>query len=469
MIPISWLLPLYLQVKEAFGSRGLYEADAFAASGLSYISLPKFNLLYGATAAWTHSEATLGVGVVALIAAGAGFLKRWRSTAHAALIFSILVALVSSSIIDHSNTSEVLTALSAWIVLPLSFGIVIKDRKPLNVLAAIVALFFVLSLGPAGNPNKGEPALAPFAFLHAFIPGLDSVRAVSRCGIVVVMGIFIASALEVSNFFKSSRLATCALSALFLLLVLVENYTPVFPLEQSAPRPAIFEALARHNKSSSAALVLPFAGEIERGSVKSWSESARLSTRYALWSTGLNTPIVNGHSGQQPKLSVELPADLSDFPSDRAFDAIGRICGVRWIVVLPALFNDWDNESFQNGLARFSKTLRLVETAPDGSMLLQIDPWIKPHEPFLARPDSEVMMEFRTFDSSECAVTISELRKTEDQGITATALERLTAGHATQAVTLKPQERPSARARVIKVESSCSVLVRCSATIKDNS
>ncbi len=412
MVPIAWFLPSYLLVKDTFGSRGLYEADAFAASGLSYLSFSNFNRLFGFTSQWTHNEATLCAGIAALSVALLYLvieLRRLRGFTSYVVLVAAAVLVCASSIIDRGMTSEILVAISAWVVL-LSIGIFAVRRRSARALcAALVGIFFILSFGPAGNPTKGEPALAPFTALYSVMPGMDSVRAVSRFGSVVIMGVYIAAACALSTFFKGKRLALSCSSMLLLGITLLENYTPIFPLDPLPPPPAAFGALQHTARQNEAAIALPLAGELERGRIKSWSESAVLNTQYALWSAPLNIPFVNGYSGQRPKLNTELPAVLRAFPSLDSFDWLSRICGLRWIIVVPSLFASWDQQLFEQRLQEQRGRFSLQQILPDGSMLIRIEPWTSTSAPIFAPAKSRLLLEFEAPSSATCVVTTHDL------------------------------------------------------------
>jgi hypothetical protein len=109
MLPVVWGVLHYLPVKRAFAGRALYEAAAFAASGLSYFSFSALNDFFGSTALWTHPEATLAPGYCAL--AGIAILllvesRRLPLWLSVSLFGFVVLAATSSSIIDNTNTAD---------------------------------------------------------------------------------------------------------------------------------------------------------------------------------------------------------------------------------------------------------------------------------------------------------------------------------------------------------------------------
>jgi hypothetical protein len=465
LLPIGWLLPSYLQVKSLFGSRGLYEADAFAASGLSYLSFSSFNRFFGNTSHWTHNEATLCAGFVclslALVYWGQELWKHSKSY-QAFLSLAVVILVCASSVVDTGITSEIVIALSAWIVLIFVTVRAVKDPSSIRIVAAVVALFFVLSFGPAGNPHKGEPALAPFAALYYLVPGIDAVRAVSRCGSVVVMGIYIFANLAVCAFFEGKRLHQNILCALLLGITLIENHTPIFPLDPLPARPEAFETLSKIVHPNEAAIALPFSGESEKGRVKSWSEFATLNTRYALWGAPLQLSLVNGYSGQRSKIMTELPAALQEFPSFEAHEWLSRICGLRWIIVVPSLFRDWDTATFERRLREHRDRFVLETAGSDGSLLIRIEPWTDTPKPFFAPASKALRFDFLP-PASECAVQIYALKRDQQNAVTENLLANASIPSSSETIHIAPNQAPPGHPQVLQVRTlSCSTAFRCS-------
>ncbi len=466
MLPILWLLPSYLLVKKTFGSRGLYEADAFAASGLSYLSFPNFNWLYGFTSNWTHNEATLCGGLVVSCVAIAYFFKHRRDIFPKSWILLALATLIlmsASSVVDAGITSELLTAFSGWIVLLVVCAHAVRTSAPRSIFAVLIALFFVLSFGPAGNPTKGEPAFAPFAVLYSLMPGMDSVRAVSRFGIVVLMGLYVSASLALASFFKEKRGQYAVWCVVLLSVTMLENYTPIFPLDPLPPAPEAFRDLERAAQPNEAAIALPFAGELDKGRVKSWSDSAILSTRYALWNVSSGVPLVNGYSGQRPKLSMELPAALRSFPSSESFEWLSRICGLRWIIVVPSLFTSWDQAAFEQRLQEHGGRFSLEASCTDGSLLIRIDPWTTTTSPIFAPERSPLLLQFQPPRANDCEATVYDLRRDERNNVTSRQAQIMTLEAGSSSLELAGEPFPTGNAHLFSVRTNpCSAAFRCS-------
>jgi len=465
LLPIGWLLPSYLRVKGLFGSRGLYEADAFAASGLSYLSFPSFNRLFGSTSHWTHNEANLCAGFVCLslaVAYVALDLRKQSKGYQATLSLAVAVLAYASSVTDAGITSEIVIALSAWIVLILVTVRAVKDPSSIRIFTAIITLFFALSFGPAGNPHKGEPALAPFTALYYLLPGMDAIRAVSRCGIVVIMGIYIFAALAIRAFFEGRRLQQSALCALLLGMTLVENYTPIFPLDPLPSRPEAFEILSKVTHPNEAAIALPFSGELENGRIKSWSDFATLNTRYALWGAPFQLSLVNGYSGQRSKIITELPAALQEFPSLEAHEWLSRICGLRWVIVVPSLFREWDSAAFERRLLEHRGRFLLEATGSDGSLLIRIEPWTDTPKPFFAPASKALRFDFLP-PTPECSVEIYALQRDQQNAVKETLLVNAPILASSGTLHITPNQAQAGHPQVVQVRTlSCSTAFRCS-------
>jgi hypothetical protein len=373
--PVIYALRYYLSVQSYFGERGVYEATAFAASGLSYLAFPPFNALFGHTASLTHSEAFLCPGYVVLcVALVAGIIGLWkRSRLIVGLLIPSAVALgFFSSIVDTSMTSEYVICLATWLVLLLGLAGACATRSSLSILGAIAALFFVLSFGPGGDPTKHEPVFAPFGVLYSLVPGLGSIRAVSRFGSVAILSLIIGAVYACLTWTASRPRFTTLLVAILTGVTLAESAVPTVPLDSIPTAPLAFDLLSRKRVDNQAALVLPFGGAVDGRTVHSWSEIAILSSQYAQWATDANLTIVNGYSGQRTKLQHELARFTRDFPSLEAFEYLARVCGLRWIIVTPSLLSSGSEESFMRRLEQLSAYTSEVTISVDRSVLIKL-------------------------------------------------------------------------------------------------
>ncbi|MEY4699964.1 MAG: hypothetical protein RL326_151, partial [Pseudomonadota bacterium] len=323
----------------------------------------------------THSEAFLSPGYSILcVALIGGIVGAWRRSRWGAALLTLAVGALAlfSSIVDTSMTSEYIICLSSWFVLLLAAWLAFSARSSLSLLITIAALFLVLSFGPGGDPTKHEPTFAPFGALYSLVPGLTSIRAVSRFGSVVILSLVIGAAHACLAWSASRpRLATL-LVAILTGVTVAENSVSTVPLDTIPTAPMAFDLLSRKSVNNEAALVLPFGGTLDGRSVTGWSEIAILSSQYAQWATDSKVTLVNGYSGQRTKLQYELARIMSSFPSTESFEYLARICGLRWIIVAPSLSPSWNEESFSRRLGELSAYTSGVEVSADKSILIKL-------------------------------------------------------------------------------------------------
>ena len=415
-LPILYALPHYLAVQSYFGKRGLYEAADFVASGLSYLSFSPRSDLFGGTASLSQDEALLCPGYVVLtcaLIALAFFLHRSRTKAAPVLITSTSLLVVSSSIIDQGTTSELLICVSSWLVLLSSLWIARLLPASSGAIFFITALFFTFSFGPGGNPAKHEPAWAPFGALYSVVPGLASIRAVGRFGSVVIMGAVILAARLCQKLLTSKSKTQAVIASVLVGAFIAENVTSTIPFDTISERPRAFDFVASHASTRDATVVLPFSGNLANGSVESWSQLALLSTEYAQWSAPLGIRIVNGYSGQRSKLQQELPRALHTFPSPSAFSYLSRLCGVRWVVVVPRLSPNWNPEEFKTGLASVKSEIRHTSWFDDGSIAVELSPLsftaTKNSEPIFAPTKQQAGFAIDPQTNESCSIRITTL------------------------------------------------------------
>lgn len=468
-IPIAYALPEYLAVQSYFGKRGLYEAADFAASGLSYLSFSPHNDLYGNTAQLSHAEALLCPGYVALFMAvlcAFQALARHHAKSFLLLVASVALLGVSSTIIDSSTTSETLVCASSWIVLVSALWIARTLPKTPAVLFFITITFFVFSFGPGGNPAKHEPAWTPFASLYSFVPGLASIRAVSRFGSVVVMGVLLL-AFRLCQQLLTSRQTTSGLrlllASILVGVILAENSTSTIPLDTVSARPQAFDFVASQSSHAEPALVLPFSGKLTNGSVESWSELALISTEYAQWAAPLGLRLVNGYSGQRSKLQQELPRALYNFPSAEAFSYLSRICGLRWILVSPSFFKERTVEDFTNRLASFPSQVRAITKRDDGSIAIELNPAPSDTtEPFFAPAHRLVSFRVDTGGENTCPVTIETIGRDPAGALTALASSSQVVTNLAIVQAPLPSPTRTASPQILRVRAeSCRPKVYC--------
>lgn len=469
--PIAPAIPAYLAVQEAFGARHLFEAAAFAATGISYLSFSAFNSLFGATAQWTHAEATLCAGYLisaAALAYAAIASCRCAPKLAATTAVLVLVALVGSSVKLFGDLSGTVTGLALWAI-PLCGVVWAATTRSIGaIFFGTVAVFFALSFGPVGPQNH---AGGPLAALWGVVPGLDAIRAVGRYGAVVVMAACIAGPMGASALRVRSALGSIALCAALLAVTLLENRVPRFPIDPALPAPKAIKALADRVTADEATVVLPFSARNEAGEV-SWKQIATLNSRYGIWSASRTLKLVNGYSGQRSRLQQDLAVSLLEFPSAESLEQLSRVCGLRWIVVVPSLYPSWDEAAFRQRLQDLSTRVSLVEAFLDGSLILELrsQAQVTPDKPLtvLAPTGSLVSLNAALAGGPSagqpCALEAFALLPGGEKPSTPTDTAELS-GQSTRTLSLLssgPRISGAPAAFLLSVKGGCSATVSCS-------
>jgi hypothetical protein len=383
--------------------------------------------------------------------------------------------MISSSTIDQGIRSEQLLCVSSWVVLLSAIAFTLRDRSALASFTIIATMFFVFSFGPGGNPHKHEPVFTPLGILFSKVPGLAAVRAVGRYGAVVVCAAYIAAAIGIQRLISADRrhaVATPSAAAASLLLIfgLVENILTTIPFDAPAPPAQAFTTLASDSSARGAALIVPFALQSSGSTHDGWSKVAQLNSRYALWeSSSLHSPVtlVNGYSGQRSKVLMQLPRATQNFPDTTSLDYFARICGLRYIIVVPYLFENWSDEQFDQQLQNSGSAFAAVQRFDDGSILLTLaDREISASEgtlpPVFAPRSGAVRLQVSPRGESSCLVTATSLGRSGDgERVALQSSEYTVTREQTIAIT-PPSQLLSASPHIIELRiQGCTAVVRC--------
>ncbi len=390
-LPLICFIEPYLNIQKVFGKRGIYEAYYFSASLRSFLSAPPSQLLYAFTSKWTHGEAHLFSGLLLYASLTLAFYhfcatKVLKKRAIIFVAFFVLTALTASS-----RVFQYLTALLSWVT-PVLFLLLIRDvanlerrarfhyltnRALLTLLLSIALIFFLISLGPLGNPEKDQVALGLYRVFYEFLPGFSSIRAISRTGIVVLLVLCVAISYGTLNLKKSKYYV--ALCSAFLPLFLFENLLTKYPLEAAAPLPEVLSSVDQHKSSNSVIAFLPFTDHIRKdGQVKSWGDFASKNVTYMNWSNKLGIPTVNGYSGQRTHIMKNFPRKLMNFPDRRSIEALSLIPNI------DLIYYEGDNVPV---VTTFPE-LTLLESDSSGKALYKFSPSTKIRGEFYLRVPS---------------------------------------------------------------------------------
>ncbi len=384
MLPIVPFVLPYLEAKQAFGGRALYEAYYFSADVFSYLSASPLNWLYGFSAKLSHAEAHLFPGFVVLILALLAFTMA-GGTKKLDLPFLCFIAVFTACLITSTQVRysplKYLCALTLWsslftfaflarriACLEQTLGFLgLSNRALLSALFFVALFFFAISLGPLGNPVKGQPTLGVFALLHWLVPGLDAMRAVSRAGIVVVLVLIVCAAFAIKRLLENYPGKKVAIWICLLFAILIENLSLHLPLESESLSPPVLVKLRDLAQEDEALIFLPLTQELDQNSrVKSWRDYAIKNVQAMNWSANLPLFLLNGYSGQRSKLMLEFPGRLQAFPDNKSLKTLEQIVGLRFIVV--------DTKALGLPLSTLPDSLKLIAQDERGYALLEFSP-----------------------------------------------------------------------------------------------
>ncbi|MBX7144832.1 MAG: glycosyltransferase family 39 protein [Oligoflexia bacterium] len=390
LCPIAPVALPYLAVRGTFGERAIYEAFYFAASGLSYLSSSAFSLLYSFSSSWTHPEATLFPGLAILVLSLGGTARMWgaqplKNPRLILLLAFVLVCLASTPTLPQPISRYVCTA-AVWIFLfmlvvlnfrlgrlerKLGFAI-LTNRDLAAIFLSVAAVFFALSLGPLGNPEKGQFALGFYRLVYEIIPGFNAMRAISRAGIVTIFALHMCAAFSLSFLAEKKHIGN-SLLLLVSALLLIENLPRHYPLEPLKERPLVLPYLDQQTDKRHALAILPLTGSLNPdGSVASWSEFARYNTNYMNWAFETGLPLVNGYSGQRTKLMKEFPGQLLGFPDQRSLSQLQTIAGLRYVVYVGKNDPAFNKSTFEHKIQQFLGGVRLLMSDTEDNYLFEL-------------------------------------------------------------------------------------------------
>lgn len=420
-LPCFFFIFPYLSVRETFGARRLFEAYSFSANGLSYLSAPVLNLFYRTTANWSNPEAQLFPGFIVLILAGLAFtrtIETKRLKPFAVGITCLLVATLVSSSATDSQSLKYLCAGSLWLLLACFMFFLInlgRLERSLNfhllsnrgIIASFLftaAVYFAISLGPLGRPVFGSYAPGVFSVLYYLLPGMNSLRAISRIGIGCILCLCLAAPFALVLLIEKRKLTT-AVCVPILLLALAENYLVRYPVEGEILAPAIVHHLKELADPDDVVVVTPLTSETKAdGSVKSWKDFARLNVNYMNWLQPSKLALLNGYSGQRSRIMFEYPRKLSGFPDRRSLNALGLIANLRFVIHASPYDPTFQEKLLLNRASAFSSELTFVKKDALGFYLFEYHPTTEITPEYFLRvpshPRGQVHLQLMTLSNS---------------------------------------------------------------------
>jgi hypothetical protein len=349
------------------------------------------NFLYGTTASLSHAEAHLFPGLTVFLLSGvavwrcfwgATLLKRRLLAALALLLllFFVLTFLPTNKSLILFSTLILWGVVVSSVLLIKQLGSLerslkisyLTNRDLMAVFLLLAVFFFSLSLGPLASSPSEATLLTPYHLLSKLWPGMNSLRATGRLGIVVLLSLVVASAIALS--FLQRRFPHINQSGyLIFIFCLLEQFNSMYPLQTPTPAPMIIKEIVAKQSSQEALLFLPLTAALDRqGQVASWGNFARYNVNYMNWAISLPGPIINGYSGQRSKIIRNFPLQMNNFPDLRSIYIAQRIAGLRYVVYVSKNNPSFEKEVFERSLRKFGNHLRLLAIDQDDNYLLEI-------------------------------------------------------------------------------------------------
>lgn len=378
----------YFQLKQEMGFQRVLPPPT---SPSSYLAAPGINRLWGGiTQSWGGSEAHLFPGLVPTVLAMIG-LYQWARSAGRGGAPSARRPQPRSSIWRRFQVLDGLIAVVAAVILLLALGWSLDTRlasvplriasmqNPTVILVLLLAArawmsrrwpghwralvlpqsgwTFPLVLLSAGVLSLGT---APYAFLHRWVPGFSSLRAVPRIHVMFMFALAILAAQGMAYLLaRVSGTRRRVLAAALSLLIVVEYFSAPLPVV-AAPRPSQFPAAHQWLAEQDEDLVFI-------------AYPLRISDNILrlFYSTRNWRRMVNGFSGFIPPLYRELASKGRFFPSPSAVGDLQDL-GVDLLLIDTRRFREKRRQRLISNLAGMEALERTAEF--DGTVVFRVEP-----------------------------------------------------------------------------------------------
>ncbi|MBW1688369.1 MAG: discoidin domain-containing protein, partial [Deltaproteobacteria bacterium] len=363
--------PFYYQYLVLRHEMGFVRTGYSYARLWSYLGAPSANVLYGdLLGAFDSPGSALFPGLTVLALAFFGLAEHWRGGRGPAWRGELLVRRVLGIVIVVDAIVIAYVALVAPIRCSI-LGVEITvsgTRKAEIVLLYTLLAGLVLHCGPAaiarwlsGMPERQRIYLGiavlsvlftfgpvgPYAFLYAFVPGFDGLRAASRFGVFVMLSLAVLAAYGLARLLRETTGRARVIAALLPPLLVCGEFLSVpmpmveVPVKQAVPR--VYRWLAEQ-EGDGPVVELPISRARER-----------LRVYYSIYHW---KKLVNGVSSYFPELYLEFEKRSRGFPSAQVVSDLEDL-GVRYAVVdVDAL--EAESPGAQARLAALGERLRLV-------------------------------------------------------------------------------------------------------------
>lgn len=214
----------------------------------------------------------------------------------------------------------------------------LRDITIFYILVTVLACW--ISFGPGGGL---------YTVLYSTIPVFSFVRAPSRFGIAVSLGLAVLMAIAIDALSRRGRGWRIGLSVVPI-LVAAELAVAPLPLDRMPTVPAVYRFLAWLPRGAVAEF--PFYG----------GRQVEFNAVYMVFSTYHWQPLVNGYSDNYPPDFTDLASTLQSFPSAEAFQALTER-DTRYIIIHYPRYSADQATDIRKRLEPFHSRLRLVARA----------------------------------------------------------------------------------------------------------
>jgi hypothetical protein len=420
---IPFLLP-YFNTQDLFGKRALFEAFYFSASAPSFISASGTNYIYGQLLSLNFSEFKSFDGLILTTILALSFYRLYDLKESRKILITSLCSFISAIILTSFDLTFIkfIATILVWLSI-ISFLIFISNlgkaeralgskiftnRNFIALFLFLIIFFTSLSLGPIINPNSGFLSFSPFTFLYYLLPGVSSIRSVDRFFVIALLfNVFLIPFTVQYYLSKFKNIKVFQVGLIF--LIVFEQYCNLYPLEElpgfNYPITELNKLVVDiENRKNVAIIVLPIQDTIKPSLDP--TTYANYNIRAALWALNSNFKLVNGYSGQVPKLHKTYIDTLKNFPDDKSLNELRKISNLRFIKLYGKDIINFSDLEFEERLKNFSE-IKIISKDLDNTYILEFTPVNELNSTFYI-PNKNGIFEFeaKTNDNNSCIVEV---------------------------------------------------------------
>ncbi len=326
LVPLLPLFRIYLGLQERGGGmlRNLSEALEYSSTWRDYLT----------SSAWDHLWML-------------PFVKPWTEVLFPGFLPTVLAAVGAGFALVPLRASQAATVTPT-------------DRRTARMHTIFYALVVLLAFWASLGPRAGL-----YRWLYEVLPIMSFLRAPSRFGVVVELGIAVLAAFAVARLLALTRSgrARALLSVTLPLVAALELAivpAPAFPAREVPRADRMLADLPR-----GPVVELPFYPQ---------PTALHHQTLYMLWSTYHWQPLINGYSDYIPAEFWRTALPISRFPTDEAFELL-KARGARYVVVHLDLYTYLERTRVLDGLqGRYAPFVRKLG-GDEHAVLYEIVAW----------------------------------------------------------------------------------------------